>query len=143
MARGIEAAGQGLKTRLETIKTANSDYCKRVYAPDELPDSLNELPCFVIFVKNIEYNESHDGGMTVIYGVQVIMTKTDSPGRAEMLIDYMEESGNYSINAAVNSDYTLGGTCGGAVLKRCGGISTIEWGGIKYFALEFEVEAII
>ena len=129
---GIEAIGDGIKTNLNTIAGL------RVYAPKELPDSL-ELPCALILPGVSEYATAYDLGYDLIYRIVICIAKQDTPSAFNSILDYIEAAGAKSIFAAIDADLTLNGSCDTCKLFRNHGVGSIIWGGIGYLSTEFEL----
>ena len=135
---GVEAIGTGIKTRLETISGL------RVFAPNELPDTIPELPCAIIMPPTIEYDtmftaagaiESHD----YIFRIILLFSKQDSPSALNRLADYTEPTGTYSIIAAIDGDNTLDGSACDSRMTSNTGAGVTVWGGYPFLSTEFEL----
>lgn len=135
---GIESIGTGIKTNLETISGL------RVFAPNELPDTIPELPCAIIMPPTIEYNtvftaggdfEGHD----YVFRIILLFSKQDSPSALNKLADYTEPSGTYSIIAAIDADNTLDSSASDSRMTTNGGASVTVWGGYPFLSTEFEL----
>jgi len=131
---GVETMGTGLKTRLETI----SDI-KRVFAPNELPDSVNEFPVALILMGTTDYDRDFSGSYNIAFRVLILLTKQDQPSALNRIIDYVEPTGDDSIRAAINGDNTLGGAASDCQLTKNLGMGSTMWGGHGYLSTEFEV----
>lgn len=129
---GIEAIGLGIKTRLNTIAGL------RVYAPSELPDSL-ELPCALILPGVSDYATAYDLGYDLTYRIVICISKQDTPSAFNAILDYIEAVGAKSIFAAIDADRTLNASCDTCKLQRNLGVGNTVWGGIVYLSTEFEL----
>jgi hypothetical protein len=129
----ISAIGTGLKGIIDDITGL------RVYAPNELPDSVNDLPAAVIVLGETEYDADFSGNYDFSLRVIVLLTKQDSPSAFNRIIAYIEPTGASSILAKINADPTLGGTCDSSKVIRNKGAGATNWGGIMYLSTEFEV----
>uniref|UniRef100_A0A6H1ZQI4 Putative tail protein n=1 Tax=viral metagenome TaxID=1070528 RepID=A0A6H1ZQI4_9ZZZZ len=130
---GIEAIGDGIKTRLDTIAGL------RVYAPKQLEDKL-ELPCALVLLGPSSYATTYDPDYDCVFRIVVCLAKQDTPSAFNNMLDYIEPAGAKSIFAAVNGDNTLNGSCSASKLARNLGIGNTVWGGIVYLSTEFELQ---
>jgi hypothetical protein len=131
---GLQDIGGGIKTRLETITGL------RVYAPNGLPSSLNDLPAALIMLGPTDYNEAFDGDSAFNFRIVIVLAKQDQPSTLDKLLDYIETSGTYSVKAAIEADRTLNGKADTCQLIRNTGLVPVEWGGITYLGTEFELK---
>ena len=131
----IETMGTGLKTRLQTISAFRD-----VHAPNELPGTINALPCAVVLIEDVEYLMSFSNSIRVNFRVVVLVGKEDQQSRLNDIMDYAERSGAKSIYAAIEGDDTLGGTADFSVVKSNGGVGYTEWGAENFVSTEFRVE---
>jgi hypothetical protein len=129
----IETIGTGLKTRLDTITGL------RVFAPNELPGSANELPAAFIIPGGVDYNSDFSANYALTFRVVIAVTRQDEATAHDAILTYMEPSGTNSVLAAIEADRTLNGTCDTARVLRNLGIRTWTMGGVDYLATEFEV----
>ena len=130
---GIEAIGVGLKTNIDTISGL------RVYAPNELPDTLNELPTCLILPGEAEYHADFDNDFDYMLRAVIVIAKQDSPSAFNKILDYIEATGSSSVKAAVEADRTLDGSAADVRVNRNLGIGALVWGGITYLSTEFEI----
>ena len=131
---GIETIGTGIKTRLQTIRAL-----KRVYAPNELPDSVNAFPSALIMPGSLDYDQTFGGLYVSAFRILVLMSKQDTPSALNRLMDYMEPTGTNSIKAAIYGDCTLDSTADDCELQRNLGFGIMTYGGITYLSTEFEL----
>ena len=129
---GIETIGLGIKTRLNTIAKL------RVYAPSEMPDTL-ELPCALILPGVSEYAQAYDLDYDLAFRIVICVAKQDTPSAFNDILDYIEAVGAKSVFAAIHADLTLNGSCDTCKLQRNLGVGGIVWGGIGYLSTEFEL----
>ena len=130
----IEAIGTGIKaTILATIAAG-----LRVYAPNEVPDTL-ELPCVLIMVGPGKYATTFSAAYDQIFRLILCVSKQDSPEAFNKLLDYVEPVGASSIFAALAADPTLNATCSASKLDNFSGIGSTQWGRIAYLSTEFEL----
>ena len=123
---GIEAAGTGLKTVLtNTIQTNDAAYARAIYAPNELPNKLQVYPSLLILL----------GASAPV--------RQDTPASANKLIDYIEQTGNFSVYAALASDRTLDGGAESSEILNNSGLITFRWGPDFYLATLFEVKCYV
>ena len=131
---GVETMGTGLKTRLQTISGL------RVYAPNELPDSVNAFPAALILLGSTDYLQTFTNDVEITFRVLLLLTKQSQPSALNKLLDYIEPTGAKSIRAAIDGDTTLGATADYAVVGLCSGAGMTTWGGHVYLSTEFEVK---
>ena len=131
---GLKAIGSGLKTQIETI----SDIA-HVYAPNELPNVVNEFPSAIILPGETTYDESFTNKIGVSFRILILISKQDNPAALNRLLDYMDTSGSDSVYAAIGGDTTLGGACDFTLLISCSGAGATTWGGYVYLSTEFIV----
>ena len=129
---GIEAIGDGIKTRLNTIAGL------RVYAPKELPDTL-ELPCALILPGISEYATAYDLHYDLTFRIVICVAKQDTPSAFNDILDYIEAVGAESVFAAIDADRTLNASCNTCKLQRNLGVGSTAWGAIVYLSTEFEL----
>ena len=129
----IKTIGDGIKTRLETISSL------KVFAPKELPDSINQFPAALILPAETVYDATFDNQADLRYRILILLTKQDTPSAFGKLLDYMEVTGTYSVKAAIEADSTLGGTADDCRVSRNQGASFTLWGGVQYLSTEFEL----
>ena len=135
----LKAVGAGLAVILENISGL------RVYAPAELPSSLNEFPCAVILHSGTTYNVamgSGDATQEHRFRVKLAVTSQDLPSALSNLLDYLDNTGASSVRAKINADQTLNASCDTAWVEGNTGQGGFMWGGIMYLGTEFEVVAI-
>jgi len=129
---GIEAIGDGIKVNLNTIALL------RVYAPKELPDTL-ELPCALILPGESIYATAYDHSADLTFRIVICVAKQDTPSAFNDILDYIEVVGAKSIFAAIHADLTLNASCDTCKLLRNLGVGSTVWGGIGYLSTEFEL----
>jgi len=123
----LEAVGAGLAVILENI----SDL--RVYAPAELPGSLNEFPCALILHAGTTYNVamgSGDATQEHRFRVKLAVTEQDLPSALSKLLDYLDNTGTSSVRAVINADPTLNSTCNTAWVESNTGQGGFMWGNL-------------
>lgn len=129
----IVSIGTGLKTALAGITTL------RVFAPDEIPDALPELPALVILPPKISYHITYDEKVGLDFRALLLFTKQDQPSALSAMLPYLETTGSYSIKAAIESERTLGGVADDVIVKTSSGSGYTTWGGTTYLSSEFEI----
>lgn len=130
---GIEAVGTGLKGILDDISGL------RVFATNELPDSINDLPCALILPGETIYDTTFGEDYDMKLRILILLAKQDSPSAFDKIIPYIEPTGTSSILAKIQADLTLGGNCDTCKVIRNLGIGATNWGGITYLSTEFEI----
>jgi len=134
----VETIGSGIKTNL-----ANVTGLKRVYAPNELPEVVNEFPAAVIVHVGTDYyqtmgrDSSHDRHD---FKIKVFLTNQDQPTAFNRLLDFLAKTGNDSIVQKIMADSTLNGSASDVSVVSNSGQSIITWGGIQYLGTEFDLE---
>ncbi len=133
---GLETIGTGIATRLKTITGL------KVFAPNELPDSINSFPAALILPGETSYDAAFQRtyrDASYIFRVIILVTKQDSPSALNSLLDYIEVTGTYSVKAAIEADSTLNGSADDCRVSKNLGIGAMVWGGITYLSTEFEI----
>lgn len=129
----VEAIGTGLKGILDDISGL------RVFAPNELPDTINEFPAAVIVPGEVRYHADFAGDYDFSFRVIILLTSQDKPTAFDKILPYIEASGASSVLAKIDADPTLGGTCDTCQVTRNTGVGVTSWGGVMYLSTEFEV----
>lgn len=132
---GIEAIGTGIKTTILATITSGL----RVFATNEVPDSLNDFPCLIILLGPGQYATTYGGKHDATYRLILALAKQDTPAAYNALLDFVEASGAKSIFAALDADKTLDSSCDSSKLEGYSGASSSNWGGITYLSCEFEL----
>ncbi len=130
----IETMGTGLDARLATITSL-----KQVFAPNELPDTINSLPCALILQQGTEYDQTAGGSWDTIFRVIILVIKNDTPSAMDKIIPYTEATGTDSVRAAINADRTLGGAASSCQVRNNSGMGMVTWGGHNYLGTEYEI----
>lgn len=132
----VETIGTGIKTTITGVTGL-----KRVYAPNEMPGSINELPCAVVMHSGTEYGLAMGGvGAKHEFRIMVMATTQDHAGAFDKVLPFLEASGGSSIFAALLADRTLGSSADDFTLVSNEGQSMITWGGIQYLGTAFNLE---
>ncbi|MCK9437068.1 MAG: hypothetical protein M0Q12_07680 [Synergistaceae bacterium] len=132
----IEAMGEGLVTRLETISTLKG----RSYAPNALPGSVNSTPAALVIPGLIEYDLTFGGAVRCNFRVVLLFARTDQVIQYDKMLPYLETTGDYSVYAAIFGDDTLGGAADFSIIKSNTGLGFTEWGGMTFCSSEWLVE---
>jgi len=130
---GIETIGTGLKTILEGISGL------RVFAPNELPDSIPEFPAALILPGETNYEAAMGGDYDWTLRVLILLGKQDTPSAFNEILDYIEPTGAKSVITKVKADPTLDSSCDTSRVIRNLGVGATMWGGIAYLSTEFEI----
>ena len=136
---GMESIGTGIKS---TINISGL----RVYASNELPDSVNELPALLILPSGVRYKQTFgDSTATSIYSFRliIVLSRADTPSAFNAILDYAEQTGDKSIVAKVAADRTLSGSCDTSWVSDNLGIGSTKWGNTSYLTTEFLLEAYV
>jgi hypothetical protein len=127
--------GDGIKTRLQTIQSL------KVYAPEELPDSINQFPAALVVPGETDYVttlSSTDADYN--FRVILVFSRADSPSAISKMLPYMEVEGEKSIVEAIHGDVTLDSKAQTSKVTRNLGIGSLSWGGGVYISTEFLVQ---
>ncbi len=131
----FKAIGEGIKTRLLTIKGL------KVFAPDELPDSVNQFPAALILPGETPYVTTlNSKDCDYNFRVILLFAKADTPSAISKMLDYMAVSGDKSIVAAVHGDKTLDSSADACKVARNLGVGATSWGGGTYLSTEFVIQ---
>ena len=130
---GVEAVGTGIKTNLATITAL------RVFAPNELPDTIPELPCAIIMPPTIDYDVTFTDSNDYMFRIILLFSRQDSPSALNRRADYTEPTGTYSIVAAIDADNTLDSSADDSRIINNTGAGVTVWGGIPFLSTEFDL----
>ena len=132
----IEAIGSGIKTNLATITSL-----QRVYAPNELPESINEFPAAVVMHTGTNYGVTMGGACDRHdFTVKVFVTNQDQPSAFAKILDYTARTGSDSVVAAIRADTTLNSSASDVTVMTNAGQGVITRGGIQYLGTEWTLE---
>jgi len=132
----VEAIGSGIKTNLSNITSLS-----RVYAPNEMPNQINEFPCAVIQHVGTEYGLTMGGALDKHdFRIVVFITNQDTPSAFNRLLDFLASTGDDSIVQAIRDDITLNGSASDVTIIDNTGQSIITWAGVQYLGTEFNLE---
>ena len=134
----VETIGSGIKTNL-----ANVTGLKRVYAPNELPEVVNEFPAAVVQHVGTDYYQTmgRDSSHSKhAFKVKVFLTNQDQPTAFNKLLDFLALTGDDAIVQKIMADSTLHGSASDVSVVSNSGQSIITWGGIQYLGTEFDLE---
>ena len=134
----VEAIGTGIKTNLGGVTSL-----KRIYACNELPETVNEFPAAVIqhvgtdYYQTMGLDSSHSKHA---FKVKVFLTNQDQPSAFNKLLDFLAKTGDDSIVQKLMADSTLNGSASDITVVSNTGQSIIPWGGVDYLGTEFDLE---
>lgn len=134
----VESIGTGIKTNLGNVTGLN-----RIFATNEIPDSINDFPAAVIQHTGTNYgitmggDSSHD---VHTFKIKVAVTRQDSPSAFNKLLDFLTKTGSDSIIQKLRADPTLDGSASDITVMSNSGQGGFEWGGILYLGTEFDIE---
>ncbi len=131
----IQAMADGIQTRLQTIAAL-----KTVYSIDEMPDSIVNCPCAIIYPPSVSYDPALTAFTQPRFKIHVLIDRADTANAMADALAYMEGSGTNSVPAAVAAGHTLAGAANWCTVER-GEIVYTEWGGIRFITVEFTVYA--
>lgn len=123
-----------LKTRLDTISGL------RVYAT--VPDKP-EMPAAIIRPLHLDYQQSmgSGGANRIPFEIILLTPFSASNERSQALLDaYLDNTGTYSLKAAIEGDKTLAGTVDTLHVSGWRDYGPIEWVGITYLGARYDVE---
>jgi hypothetical protein len=125
---------QGLATLLHT-RTG-------LRAHADAPGAISP-PCVVVIPGRpaISYGETMDGEVNLNLLAIVLLSAANETYGQQHLDSYLASHGSKSINAAVNSDPTLGGTCEFAVTVGCQQYGLVDYAGQQYIGATFLLQA--
>ena len=132
---GMLEISDGLETRLKQIQGL------RVFATDELPDSVNQFPAALIMPGETEYVTTFSSD-DADYNFRVILlfSKADQPSAISKMLPYIGVSGSKSIVEVIHADVTLDSNADTCKVTRNLGIGSLMWGGQVYLSTEFMVQ---
>ena len=135
MANEIRAAVEGLASALEGVPGL------RVHR--QPPASLNELPAAVVLFESRGASRTLGGtGFAGRIRVTLAVSTADASEGFDRLYDFMAQSGESSIEAAVSSDRTWGGSVDDGRLASIDNAGRRRlWGG-EYVAADFHFEVV-
>jgi len=132
---GLEAVGNGLKTRIATITDI-----ARVFAPSELPKKVSQFPSAIILPSEMAYDETMGALQRFVLRLIICLSDQDQPTALARILDFVDVTGADSVVAAVDADPTLGGAADSTRVMRNLGLGSLTYGGTTYLSTEFEVE---
>jgi hypothetical protein len=108
----------------------------------EAPGAISP-PCAVVIPGRpaITYGETLDGETDLNLLAVILLSAANDTSGQENLDDYLDSHGPKSVNAAVNSDPTLRGTCSYAVVVGVNQYGIIDYAGQNYIGATFLVQA--
>jgi hypothetical protein len=133
---GLEAIGDGLKVRLQTIEV----FKKKTFAPKELPRTINSFPTALILPGELSYDQTMGALQMLKFRVIILIADITKPEAASAILDYIDPSGTSSVYYAIKGDVTLNASCSAARVVRNLGLGSTTYGGGQYMSTEFEVE---
>lgn len=134
----VKTVGQGIKVNLGNISGL------RIFAPDELEDSIPEFPCALILHGGTSPDQAMGGGASALqhhrFRIKIAVAQQDKPSALSELLDYLANSGAKSVRAKIDADPTLNSTAQEAYVVEDFGQGGFDWGGILYLGTEFILE---
>jgi len=133
----VKTVGDGIKTNLSNISGL------RVFAPKELPGSLNEFPVALILHSGTSYQQTMGGDSsydTHRFRILIAVSNQDQPSALTALLDYLDKTGDKSVRASLEADPTLDGSAQDIVIISNTGQGGFSWGGMLYLGTTFELE---
>ena len=98
-------------------------------------------PAAVISLGTGQYDADLDEGMTVTYGVLVMLTRADDQ-KGQARLDEFLGQGNDSVYQAIDTNPTLGGSCDSCRVTSWNNPGTFNIGGIEYLGVEINLEVL-
>lgn len=132
-----------LATCLKTITAL-----KQVYSFDALPENINDFPCGLLLLSDINYLADFPHGspsvadQTIKVRLVIIVGRQDQPTSLRTLVQFLDNRHASSIPAAIIADNTLSGMVDDAKCGRSSGMGEFSWGGQSYISTEFEIEIL-
>ena len=141
MAMTIKAIGQALKSALNDSLLASYPQMQ-IFAPDEIPSSLNAGITLLILPGDppfADYHKDLTGDIWEIhYRISLLIPQTDLATSLSILAPFWD-----LIPVALDANRTLSGACSDSHLdQNKDGIGKMEWGGTLYSATEFTFRVI-
>lgn len=133
----VKTVGDGIKTKLLNIDGL------RVFAPKELPGSLNEFPVALILHSGTNYQQTMGGNNSPDihrFRILVAVSNQDQPSALSSLLDYLDKKGDKSIRAKLEADPTFGDVAQDITVISNTGQGGFSWGGMLYLGTTFELE---
>ena len=132
---GMLEIGNGIKTRLQTIQGL------RIFATDELPDSINQFPAALVVPGETAYVttlSSTDADYN--FRIILVFSRANSPSAISKMLPYIAVEGNKSVVEAIHEDVTLDDNAQTCKVTRNMGIGSLSWGGNIYMSTEFLIQ---
>lgn len=120
MSATLNQLADGLQTRLATITGLNA-YSEPAERPIEPSAEVIDLG---------RRRDDAGGGQVATFGIEISVS-SDNRGWTEavrLLRPYMDPTGTYSVEAAINAGPTLGGLADWSAVTQVGPIRRVEWG---------------
>jgi len=131
---GMKEIGTGIKQRLRSIQGL------RVFATDELPDSINQFPAALVVPGETAYVTTLANDADYNFRIILVFSRADSPSAVSRMLPYIALSGSQSVLEAIHKDVTLDGSADTCKLTRNMGIGALTWGGSTYMSTEFQLQ---
>jgi hypothetical protein len=91
----------------------------------------------------IDYDETMDGGATMMFTLRLLVSRTQDGADQEALNAYMSRKGTRSVKAALEADPRLGGTVSDVFVNEAGNYGNWPVGGQTYLGFELRVKAML
>ena len=98
-------------------------------------------PAAVISLGTGQYDTDLDDGMTVTYGVLVMLTRADDQ-KGQARLDEFLSQGTNSVFNVIDSNPTLNSSCDSCRVTSWNNPGTFNIGGIEYLGVEINLEVI-
>lgn len=98
------------------------------------------VPAGVVRRRNTNYDVTVDGAVDTTWVATVFVQFANNDSAAEQLDEYVSESGDQSIKAAIEADPTLGGVVDFADVASAEGEKVTNYAGIDYLTVDFIIE---
>jgi len=132
----IKEMGEKLRDTFKAIESITYGF-----APHEIPETLPDTPCFVIFLGDVKYPENDVAHrLKITFKVQLFVVRGDQPTALATILKYIERTGDDSFEAALQGNYRLDGKVDWAKITANSGQSSLSWGEAPYLGTEFEVQ---
>lgn len=129
----VASLRSGLQANLATISGLRVE--------DYVPGSV-AAPAALIQLDGVTYRRAHQNGLHEYdFTVRVLVASTYDRTSQAALDAYMDPSHANSVQAAIESDRTLGGAADDCLVVSVGSVGLFGHGNVEYLGAEFDVTA--
>ena len=119
----------------DTLQNVNN---LRIY--EWIPSTI-QPPAAVVSLGTGQYDADFNEGMSVNYGVLVMLTRADDQLGQQRLDDFLGQ-GTDSVYYVIDANPTLNGSCDSARVTSWNNPGTFSIGGIEYLGVEVNIEVL-